>query len=100
MGLLDAATDVGEYLALAFILVSFVIFLVAARKSGTVRSFQFEMLLFAVVLFAAEIPMTLADLGWVNLSAIQDLGFELHSVSMVLLASFVAYRVYGFMKRG
>jgi hypothetical protein len=98
MGLLDSATDIGEYVALVFILVSFVIFLVAARRARAVRSFQFEMLIFAVVLFAAEIPMTLEDLGLVNFSAIQDVGFELHSGSMVLLAAFVAYRVYGFMR--
>jgi len=100
MSFLDSATDIGEYAALLFILVSFIIFLIAARRAGTVKSFQFEMLVFAVVLFSAEIPMTLGDLGIVNLSAIQDIGFELHSASMVLLAGFVAYRVLGFMKRG
>ncbi len=84
--------------SLILIAVALVIFSTAASKSRTMKSLQFQMLLFVLILFAAEIPRILGSLGVVDVASVEDLGLAVHSVSMVVLVGFMAYRVYGFMK--
>lgn len=98
LDILPSATSAGESASLLIISVALVAFLAAGIKVRTLRSFQTEMLVFALVLFAAEVPRILGTLGVIDVSAYQDFGLEVHSASMVVLAVFVAYRVYGFRR--
>lgn len=99
MGLLESATQAGELASLGLILLTLLVLLVAGAKAKTPKSFQFQMLVVAVILFSAEIPRMLSTLGLLDLSSMEDLGLEIHSLSMVVLVGFVAYRTYGFMKK-
>ena len=96
--ILPFATATGESTSLLLISGVLVIFAVASVKVRTLRSFQTEMLVFALVLFAAEVPRILGTLGFIDVTPYEDLGLEVHSASMVVLALFVAYRVYGFRR--
>jgi len=93
-----SASQLGDMVSLVFIFLTMAALIVASSRTRTLRSFQAEMLIFAVVLFAAEIPEILSTLGLVNLAPIQDIGEELHALSMVILSGFVVYRVYGFFR--
>src|ERR1700676_4287714 len=88
-----------EILSLILILASFAIIIRLALRTKTVRSFQFEMFLFMLVLAAAETPRILQTLGIIAGGPFFDqIGLEIHSVSMVILAAFVALRTYRFWR--
>jgi len=93
-----SAGAVAELGSLFLILASFVLIVYLNFRVRNVRTFQFEILLFAIVLVVAEIPRTLYSLGLVDLDALSPAGLELHSVSMVILTLFVAYRTVGFFR--
>jgi len=70
-----------------------------ALRTKTLRSFQFEMFVFMLVLVVAEAPRIFETLGVFSGGDYYDLvGLEVHSVSMVVLALFVALRVYNFWR--
>ena len=87
-----------EFLSLVFVIGAFLILAYLALRVKTRKSFQFEMFLFALVLGAAEVPHIVLDISGLDLGPLVTYGLEVHSISMVILASFVAYRVYGFFK--
>ena len=95
---LEFFTQIGESLSLLLILLVMGLFVIAMARTKTLRSFQFEMFVFAIVLFAAEVPRVLGTLGLVDVNSYEDFGLEVHSVSMVVLVAFVAIRVYGFQR--
>ena len=88
----------GELVSLVLIAVSFVVITYLAAKTRNRRTFQFEMFLFAVVLVAAEVPRVIYSLGVIDLDALSTVGLGIHSVSMVIIAGFVALRVRGFVR--
>ena len=88
----------GEGLTLVLVVLALLLFVLIASKARSYRSLQFQMLPFAIVLFVAELPRILGTLGLVDLTNIEDIGLELHSISMVFLSAFLAYRIYGFFK--
>jgi len=98
MGFLESATQTGEVVSLLVIVSILLVLAAAAFKVKTYRSLQFQTLLFAVVLFAAEIPRVAETIGILGVTGLEDLGIELHSVSMLVLVLFLAYRIRGFMK--
>lgn len=98
MGLLESATTAGELVSLALIAGILAVLIISSYKTKTYRSLQFQMLLFAIVLFAAEIPRVLSTLGVLDIAGLEDIGLELHSVSMVILVLFMAYRIRSFMR--
>ncbi len=87
-----------ELLSLIFIVGSFVIIAYLAARVRTVRSFQFEMFLFLLVLAMAEVPRVLYSMNVVDLGSMATYGLAIHSVSMVILSGFVAYRIFGFFR--
>jgi hypothetical protein len=96
---LSAVAPYAEVLTLVLILASFAIISYLAFRTKTIRSFQFEMFLFMLVLAVAEIPRILETLGVITGGPYYDqLGLEIHSVSMVILVAFVALRVYRFSR--
>jgi len=101
-GLADALEAVAPYtelLSLVLVLASFVIVSYLALRTKTFRSFQFEMFLFMLVLAVSEVPRILETLGLISGGPYYDMvGLEIHSVSMLVLAAFVALRIYGFWK--
>jgi hypothetical protein len=80
----------------SFLIITYVAFTSYSSFKSRRKSFSFEMFVFTVVLVAAEIPRTLYSLGVVNLDALAPTGLGIHSISMVFLTLFVAYRAYGF----
>jgi hypothetical protein len=96
----DALTAVAPYMevaSLVLVLSSFVIIAYLALRTKTFRSFQFEMFLFMLVLAVSEVPKILETLGVITGGPYYDLvGLEIHSASMVVLAIFVALRIYRF----
>jgi len=99
-GSTDIFGTVAELLSLIFLVASFITIAYLAARVKTRRSFQFEMFLFALVLAAAEVPKALLDMSGLDLGVLVTYGLEVHSASMVILAGFVAYRVYGFFRGG
>lgn len=87
-----------ELLSLFFILGSFVVISYLAIKVRTVHSFQFEMFLFVLVLAVSEVPYSLSMMHVIDLGGLVTYGLWIHSASMVILAGFVAYRIYGFFR--
>jgi hypothetical protein len=83
-----------QLLSLVFVAASFIVLLYLAAKVRTRRSFQFEMFLVALVLGAAEVPKISMDALGLNLGVLATYGLEVHSASMIILAGFVAYRIY------
>ena len=94
----DMLVTSAEILSLAYILASFIILAYLALRAKSTRSFQFEMFLFVMVLASAELPAVLYHLSGLDLGIIVTYGLEVHSLSMFILAGFVAYRIYGFFK--
>ena len=93
-----SAGAIAELFSLFLILASVVLIVYLNLRIRNIRTFQFEMLLFTVILVAAEVPRTLYSLGLVDLDFLSPTGLELHSVSMVILALFVSYRTVGFFR--
>ncbi len=93
-----SAGAIAELVSLFLILASVVLIVYLNLRIRNIRTFQFEMLLFTLILVAAEVPRTLYSLGLVDLDFLSPTGLELHSVSMVFLALFVAYRTVGFFR--
>lgn len=94
----DLMLNFAEVLSLIFIVASFLILAYLALKVRSRRSFQFEMFLFALILGSAEVPAVLYQMSGLDLGVLVTYGLEVHSVSMVFLAAFVAYRIYGFFR--
>ncbi|MDV3293949.1 MAG: hypothetical protein LYZ70_06730 [Nitrososphaerales archaeon] len=99
-GISDLLSMSAEMLSLLFILASLVIVAYLTTKVKTRRSFQFEMFLFTLVLASAEIPRILYSFSRLDLGPLVTYGLAIHTVSMVVLAAFVAYRTYGFFRGG
>jgi len=96
---LQALTPFMEGLSLILIIASLAIISYLSFRTRTVRSFQFQMFLFMLVLAVAEAPRILETLGVVTGGPYYDLvGLEIHSVSMVILAAFVGFRIYRFWR--
>jgi hypothetical protein len=93
-----SAGAIAEVASLILILASTVLIVYLNFKVRNIRTFQFEILIFTIILVAAEIPRTLYSLGLVDLNALSPGGLEIHSVSMVILALFVSYRTVGFFR--
>ena len=87
-----------EFISLLFIVGSFILIAYLNFKLRNLRTFQFDMLAFIVVLAAAEIPRTLYSLGVIDLDWLSTAGLAIHSASMAVLSFFVAYRIYGFFR--
>lgn len=87
-----------ELISLLLIITSFLVIAYLGSKTRNRRSFQFEMLLFTVVLVAAEVPRTLYSLGVVDLDSLSAAGLGVHSFSMIILTGFVAVRIRGFFR--
>ncbi len=98
-GTLQALAPYTEVLSLILIIASLVIIIFLAVRTKTVHSFQFEMFLFMLVLATSETPRILETLGLVTAGPYYDVvGLGIHSVSMVILAAFVALRIYNFWR--
>ena len=96
---LQALAPYTEILSLILVLASFAIVTYLAFRTKTVRSFQFEMFLFTLVLAVSEAPRILETLGVITGGPYYDLvGLEIHSVSMVILSVFVTLRIYKFWR--
>ena len=96
---LGSLTETGGFVSLVLITASFIVLALAANRIRVLRSFQVEMFIFGVILFAAESPHILSTMGLINVSSFEVDGLALHSVSMVILAGLVAYRIRGFIER-
>jgi hypothetical protein len=96
---LAALAPYTEVLSLVLVLASFAVIAYLAFRTKTVRSFQFEMFLFMLILAVAEVPKIVETLGVFAGGPYYDMiGLEIHSVSMVILVAFVALRVYRFSR--
>jgi hypothetical protein len=89
---------IAEIVSLFLILASTVLIVYLNLRIRNIRTFQFEILLFTIILVAAEIPRTLYSLKVIDLDFLSPTGLEIHSVSMVILALFVSYRTVGFFR--
>jgi hypothetical protein len=88
----------GGYLSLILIVVAFCLITVLSMRSSTIKSFQFELFVFVLVLFLTELPYILGNLGLLNMQTLEYPGLVFHSVSMAFLSFFIlarAYRAFG-----
>jgi hypothetical protein len=96
---LGSLAETGDFVSLVLITTSFIVLALAANRIRVLRSFQVEMFIFGIVLFAAESPHILSTMGLINVTSFEVDGLALHSVSMVILAGLVAYGIRGFIER-
>jgi hypothetical protein len=94
----DPLAVAAEIISLVLIVTAFMVITYLTAKTRNRKTFQFEMFVFTVVLVAAEIPRTLYSLGVIDIDALSTVGLGIHSVSMLILAGFVALRIRGFAK--
>jgi hypothetical protein len=93
---LDPVSMSVDLLSLIFVVSSLLVLLYLVLGVRTIRSFQFEMFVFALVVGSAEVPRIALDISGLNFGVLNTYGLEVHTASMVILAGFVAYRIYGF----
>ena len=60
---------------------------------------RYPVIIFALVLFFAETPHILDTLGVIDSSSIGPIGLAAHTVSMLIFSVFIAFRIYGFLRR-
>ncbi len=89
-----------ELLSLVLIVLSLVVVAFLAYRVKTVKSFQFEMFIFVLVLLLAEVPRILDTLGFIQTTSVEGVGLLLHTASMIFLAGFIMIRVFRFFKEG
>ena len=94
----EAATQTGEMISLVLVTLAFLLFLFLAARTRTGSSLQVQMFVVVLVLFVAEAPKILWTLGIADFSGLEVVGLEVHSLSMVLLSGFLAWKIYGFLK--
>ena len=85
------------------IMVSAVIFAALALKSKSVKSFSFQFSIFMLIWAAAEIPAVLSGAGVLVTTAYQNLGLEVHLISMFIFGGFVVFRgrnIFGQLRLG
>jgi hypothetical protein len=71
-----------------------------AYRAKTFKSFQFEMFVVLLVLVISEAPKILSDLGLLDVSWFADAGLIIHSLSMVLISLFIAFRAGKYFRQG
>jgi hypothetical protein len=96
----DVAGAASEYVSLVLIIASFLLMVYMAYRVRTLRSLQFDMLVFVTILLAGEVPHILGTLGLLDVNSFLTVGLLLHTVSMIVLAVFVALRVRRFFIKG
>ena len=88
-----------EVVSIVLIAASFLLLLTLNLRLKAIRTFQFETLIFSLILLISEIPHILQSLDLLSLTGFEDLGLEMHTIAMVVISGFVAIRVYHYIKR-
>lgn len=96
----DIAGQAAETLSLILIVLSLLVVALLSYRVKTVKSFQFEMFIFVLVLSLSEVPRILDSLGFIQTASVEGLGLLLHTASMIFLAGFILIRVFRFFKLG
>ncbi len=96
----DIAGQAAETLSLVLIVLSLLVVAFLSYRVKTVKSFQFEMFIFVLVLLLAEVPRILDTLGFIQTASVEGVGLLLHTASMIFLAGFIMIRVFRFFKEG
>jgi hypothetical protein len=87
----------------ALVIASAVVFAALALKSKSVRSFSFQFSIFMIMWAAAEVPAVLSSAGVLVTTAYENVGLELHLLSMFGFGTFVFLRArnsFGEMRLG
>ncbi len=67
----ELAIQIGETISFILILLSFAILTSLAFKAKSIRSLQFQLFLFALILVISEVPLMLESLGFLSLEPIK-----------------------------
>lgn len=82
-------------ITIILLLIALGIFVWQAMRSKSIRSFQFQISVFLVVWILGEIVGTLENVGIIVFPALQEnLGLEIHVISMVFFSSMLWLRFY------
>ena len=95
---LESSTIFTETFSLIMVLLAFVLFARFALRSKSVRSLQFGLFLFALVLVVSEVPHILGTLGLLNLGLYETQGLLVHTVAMGILSLAIIYRFYRLLR--
>lgn len=88
-------SDYAETLTLVLVFMVFLVFLGLFLRSKSTHGFQFSLFIFALILFAAEVPHILITLGILPMSdQFETAGLALHTLSMGVLSAAISYRFY------
>lgn len=99
-GSTDIAGQAAEIVSLTFIVLSLLVLAFLSYRVKTVKSFQFELFIVALVIALAEVPRILDILGFIQTASIEGFGLLLHTASMILLAGFIMIRVLKYFTEG
>ncbi len=96
----NIAGQTAESLSFILIVLSLLVVAFLSYRVKTVKSFQFEMFIFVLVLLLAEVPRILDSLGFIQTASVEGVGLLLHTASMIFLAGFIFIRVFRFFTQG
>jgi small-conductance mechanosensitive channel len=92
---LIALPDVASDLVPIALIIALVIFVSLAIKSKSIRSLQAQLSIFLIIWIVAELLRALLVIGLISTTpALELLGFEIHTASMVLFGLFLLVRFY------
>ncbi len=94
----DLLVQLMETFTLTGVLISAAIFTRLALKARSIGSFRFQLSIFMLVWVAAEIPHIAETLGLIAVGSFDELGLEVHMMSMAVFALFVGSRSYKFLR--
>ncbi len=87
-----------EISSLILILLAFALFFRLAVRSKSVRTLQFDLFLFALVLVVSEVPHVLISLGLINMELYATPGLVIHTFAMGLVSVAITHRVYRMLR--
>jgi hypothetical protein len=97
---ISIASLITGLISLALIVVSFIVITYLFYRVRSVKSLQFGIFIFALILLISEGPRILNSLGILNLTPLENVGLLLHTISMAFLSGFIAVRVYRYFRGG
>lgn len=95
---MEFALTLAETSSLILILLAFALFLRLAARSKSVRTLQFDLFLFALVLVVTEVPHVLINLGLINMELYATPGLAIHTFAMGLVSVAITHRFYRMLR--
>lgn len=85
-------TPISDLISLILILASAILLLRSLYKFRSFNTLQARLAIFISIFATGEVPNILGDMGFMDIGPYKLIGSSIHTLSMVILAIFIAYR--------